>query len=569
MFIKSLSIKNLLSYGDQPVTIEFDRNIVTVIAGKNGQGKSGIIEALTFVLYGKSFRDIKKDLLINNINRKNVMVECALIGNNGASVLIRRGLKPSIFEIYEDGNLVAQSAESKDYQLYLERNILGMNFVTYTQTVIISKTKYTPFMRLRAGERRQFVESILNLEIFSAMQKIHHKTITETKESIADLKVQIQLNDKDISNKNESKNRYLYLLDRAKKESEQEIQTEISQLESDLGETESAFQNLKSRYDKSDYSAEYKNYTLLSDKKVKVIMEITSAKQELKKLNQKSDICHVCGNKIDISHIQLHIDETNKKIESASSLLGKIESKMESLFESYEKYNLQRENNSQIEIELKHVLSKKKSILQKIEQLKAKTFNTSGYDSEISDIDASLIKLNYKKEHFNSELTQKLLQLDDEVLCYDLLKDSGIKASIIQDTIPSINAIINEYLHKFGFFIVFSLDSEFNETIRIRNIDTLVYDSFSEGEKLRVDLALIFAWRRIALLKNGTSCNLLFFDEMTDSSMDDDGVEMFMRCLNSLDDTNTFIISHTPDKMDNYARGFIRINKVNGFSTLS
>lgn len=569
MYIKSITLKNFLSYGEIPVKIQFDRHVTNLLTGLNGQGKSSIIEGLTFVFYGKSFRDIKKDLLINTTNGKNSLTECELIGNNGKEVLIRRGIKPNIFEIYENGVLVNQNAESRDYQSYLETHIIGMNFITFTQTVIISKTRYTPFMKLKAGERRAFVESILNLSIFGDMQKLQAARLKNLKEEESNLKTDIKILDNDFANKIDSLKRYKAMVDKIKQESEDNIAEEISQLHSRIEDENKEIEKLKRQLDNTDYSVNANNYKKLENSLLSNQSKLDIHRNNLGKLNSKSDKCSMCGNKIDISHIETHKEDLNKKCEDIESLIIRIKAKMDELRPDYESFNNQQSHNYKIQTELKNCSRIIIIHEENISELKSKKLDTSEYDDTIVNLKTELLKMKSRIASLKAEYQEKLVEIDTNNYVYSLLKDSGIKAAIIQNSIPTINKIINEYLQKFGFFINFELDSEFNETIHVRGVNKLTYNSFSEGEKLRIDLSLILAWREISLLQSGMSSNLLFFDEITDASMDADGVELFIKAINALKNTNTWIISHTPEKLENYVRGFINLSKVDGFTTIN
>lgn len=568
MHIKSVSIKNFLSYGEVPIEYIFDRNNMTLITAENGKGKSSIICALTYVLFGKSFRDIKKDRLINSTNRKNMLVELMLIGKNGKNVRIRRGAKPNIFEIYEDDVLVDQHARNMDYQDYLETHIIGMNFITFAQTIIISKTRYTPFMKLKSGERRAFVESILNIEIFGDMQKLQSKRVSALKDEESNLRTDIKINDSTLKTKIESLKRFLVLVESAKKESLEATTIEIERIKAESDVLKREIESLKDKIDNTDYSDEYSKTEKLKTKRTEVVYKIKGFQADLAKMKDKSDKCHVCGSKMDISHVEAHIVSLTESIKSNQSLIGKIDEKIESYKESYDNHLSQKVSNQ----EIKYDISSKKSLIEgnnaRIEKLEGKTYDSSMYDSEISSVkqEARTIKEQLKTQ--NENLQSLLVDIDNNSFVHTILKDSGIKSSIIQNSIPAINQIINEYLHKFGFFISFELDSEFNETIYFKGVDDLGYNNFSEGEKLRVDLALILAWRQISLLQSGTSCNLLFFDEIVDASMDAEGVDLFSKCLSSLKDTNVWIITHTPEKIENYVRGYIKLDKIDGFTTV-
>ena len=568
LILKKLRSKNFLSYGESPVEFIIDKSNSTMINGKNSNGKSSIIDAITFGLYGKPFRDIKKDLLINNINKKNTIVEIDLIGINGKPYLIRRGLKPNIFEIYEDGKLVNQHAEVKEYQEYLENYILGMNFITFSQTVIISKTRYVPFMKLRSGERRQFVESILNIEVFGDMLKLQTKKISELKSEEISLQSELKINIATMSSKVESLKRLKVLLDQTKLASENQIKDDIKLLENKIQELDNKINILNESKDINDYSESVAKYEKFNKLLLSYESKLNVLKDELKKLESASDKCHVCGNKVDISHIETHVKECENKIAELSNSIIKIKNEIDKLQNVYDLANTQNNHNIKIDNEIKNYKFNISSFKSDIQRLSNKKIDTTEYDNQITILKNEIRLLKSNCDNQNRDLSQLLTDINTNNFVLSLLKDSGIKSAIIQNSIPIINKTINEYLHKFGFFITFELNSEFDETIYVRGVNTLVYSSFSEGEKLRIDLALIFAWRELSMMQSGLSCNLLFFDEMTDSSMDNEGVELFIKTINTFTNTNTWIITHTPEKLESYVRSIIEIEKYNGFSRI-
>lgn len=568
LILKKVRCKNILSYGENPVEFIIDKSNSTMINGTNGEGKSSIIDFITFGLYGKPFRDIKKDLLINNINKKNAIVEIDLIGINGKPYLIRRGLKPNIFEIYENGKLVNQHAEIKEYQDHLENYILGMNFITFSQTVIISKTRYVPFMKLKSGERRQFIESILNIEVFGDMLKLQTKKLSELKSEEISLHGELKINIATMSSKVESLKRLKVLLDQTKLASENQIKDDIKLLEDKIQELDNKINILTESKDINDYSESVTKYEKFNKLLLSYESKLNVLKDELKKLEATSDKCHVCGNDVDISHIELHVKECKNKIIELSNSINKIKNEIDKLQNMYDLASAQNNHNIKIDNEIKNYKFNISSFKSDIQRLSNKKIDTTEYDNQITLLKNEIRLLKSNCDNQNRDLSQLLTDINTNNFVLSLLKDSGIKSAIIQNSIPIINKTINEYLHKFGFFITFELNSEFDETIYVRGVNTLVYSSFSEGEKLRIDLALIFAWRELSMMQSGLSCNLLFFDEMTDSSMDNEGVELFIKTINTFTNTNTWIITHTPEKLESYVRSIIEIEKYNGFSRI-
>jgi len=569
MYIKSLDIKNFLSYGNVPTTYIFDKHNVTLIYAKNGKGKSSIIDALTFVCFGKAFRNIKKELLVNTENKKDCVVGCDLIGNNNKNVRIVRGIKPNRFEIYEDGKLVDQFAESKDYQNYLESYILGMNFITFVQTVIISKTKYTPFMRLKTPERRAFVESVLNIEVFGQMQKLQTKSVSTLKEDINSSEYELKIHTNNIQAELRILKNVVDMVNKSKAESATNRDREIQEAKDAITAKEREIEQLMSSIYEDDYLDDYNKKIALDKKNIEYDSKIKQIKSNIKTATQTEKTCSFCGGDVDISHVEDHLKTLNEDLNKAELLKFKITNKLVELNENFNLHVELKDKNNVIRSTVSRLNDDIEELEEKIDQIENRLVDTSEYDNQIADLKTKILAMKAEEKEMNQNLTDNRIKLDNHNLALSVLKDTGIKSAIINNSIPTINTIINDYLHKFGFYIRFTLNSDFEETIKYKTIDYLVYDSFSEGEKLRIDLALIFAWRKIAMIQSGTSCNLLFFDEITDASMDDEGVELFIKSLNSLTDTNTWIISHTPEKIESYVRGIINLDKVNGFTVIT
>lgn len=571
MYLKNVSIKNILSYGERPVTYQLDKNQLTLLTAKNGEGKSSVIEGITFALFGKPFRDIKKDQLINIANKKNGLVECNLIGNNGYDIKIIRGLKPNVFEIYENGKLVNQNSSAAEYQNYLETEILGMNFVTFSQTVVISKTKYIPFMRLKTGDRRTFVESILNLEVLGEMYKQQTKNVSNLKKEISNFEVDIKLTKSDLNNKSESISRLKKLVKSIESESKIKNQSEISELNDKINDLKNLSVTLKDQLSQNPYTDKLSKMSDIQNAKIKLEADISLLNHFLNKISVVKDKCHECGQNIEFDHDTHNkkINDVNAKVESKHKLLKSFSDKLNSLSEINILSNEFNNKQNDIKNKINNINKEINIYNSQILKLKNTTFDTTEYDKQLLTLNDEYNSINIKLKSMLEKYEIELSELDDHLLTLDLLKDSGIKSSIIQNSIPLINKFVNKYLQQFGFFIGFELDSEFNEKILVKGVQhALDYGSFSEGEKLRIDLALILAWRHISLLLSGTTCNLMFFDEITDASMDQEGVELFARAITTLDKSNVWIISHTPEKLESYARGYIRLNKVDGFTSI-
>lgn len=569
MKILSVSSQNFMSSGQLPIKIDLSRtNGITLISGKNGAGKSSITaDALSFVFFNKTIRKVPKALWVNDINNKNCCVTAHLLDDHNNEYMIKRGLKPNFLEIYINGKLKDQSAAKEDDQKFIEHNILGMNFNTFTKSVIISKTLYTPFMKLSASDRREFVESILNLTVFGDMLKIQSRKVIDLKKEETSISSLVRINNAKGQEKQSSITRIKNIQQEVLKSQSEQLEQEIEDVDTRKQQVTFEYTVLKSQLLEVDSTCNDKlnkfkvNQSRLSD-------EITKLKNSLLSLQESSQICNQCGNEYSKDHKQSHIDTITNDIDSKSKLLDSVNAAIEKQIEKVNQYNKDFEFNNSINVQLLALKSEAHSLLAREKDLKSKTIDTSTYDIEINAIQKELNDLNIELNEQISKLEAIKEEIDINDIVHELLKDGGIKTTIISKTIPLINKIINTYLQKFGFFIHFELDSEFNEYIRVRGNDKLIYESFSEGEKLRIDMALLLAWREVAMLQNSAVCNLLFLDELTDSSLDLDGAEFLGKALNDLPNTNTFIITHTPEKMATIARSELVFEKFEQFTRI-
>lgn len=562
-------MRNILSYGESPVTYTLDKSQTTMISAKNGAGKSSIIDAITFALYGKTFREIKKPQLVNSKNKKGLLVECKL-SSNGKSYTIKRGIKPNIFEIYEGDKLLDQNAKSAEYQDILEKNIIGMNFNTFKQNVIISKTRYTPFMKLSAAERRSFVESMMNLEVFGHMLKAQSKHVSFLKTEISELNHSIEICNIESKSNAESLNRYKALVDKIKQESLDALQQKKKSLSEKIESIQQSIVSESNNIDTTDYSKHVEKYNGSISLSQKYKYDKENLTKQLDILRNESDICSACGSKLESNqaHRDIHINEILTKISALDSNIVILDNNIHKLKPLVDSHNEQYSNNKIIQSKISSLKDELDKLNDELSSLDKVKLDTSEYDNEIDKIKDKIRSLITNNKSLKNDLQIKLSNLDDNEYALMLLKDSWIKSSIINEIIPSINIFINSYLQKFGFFIKFELNSEFEETIHLPGAEDLCYNNFSEGEKLRIDIAILLAWREMSLMKNNMSCNLLFFDEIVDASMDTDGVELFARAISSLKNTNVWNITHTPEKLENYMRSHIRLDKTDGFTII-
>ena len=567
IIFRKIKWKNFLSTGNNFTEIKLDNAPNTLVIGSNGAGKSTLLDALCFVLFGKPFRSINKPQLMNSINNKDCIVEIDFnLGNK--SFRIVRGIKPNVFEIYQDGVLVNQDAASRDYQEYLEKSILKLNYKSFTQIVILGSASFTPFMQLSAADRRAIIEELLDIQIFSAMNNIIKEKITINKDAITAIKHEIDL----------AQQKYdlqkLHTDEVDQNNAEKVIQYE-SAIQISLGEIQEIHANTANTTTKIEERLQLVSGKNQVETKLKTITKLESQiEANLSKYKkdisffQQNDNCPTCRQEIALGFKETEIANNNLKVTECEHGLRELEKK---LTEEQNKLN---------------IISEIQKEIQKLQILVA-TNNTAVIEKQkyIKTVEKQLEELNSNKESTAKEqqhlqelldcllkLQQDLRTLIEEKTYYDaasgLLKDTGIKTKIVKQYLPIINKLVNKYLASFDFFVNFNLDESFKETIKSRHRDEFTYASFSEGEKQKIDLALLFSWRAVAKLKNSANTNLLILDEVFDSSLDANGTEYLMTILQMLEGANVFVISHKGDVLQDKFRNVLRFEKVKNFSRI-
>jgi DNA repair exonuclease SbcCD ATPase subunit len=564
---KSVRWKNLLSTGSSFTEILLDRNTNTLVVGENGAGKSSVLDALCFVLYGKPFRKIKKDQLINSINGRDVVVEIEFEIYNKKYKIIR-GIKPTIFEIYQNDVLLDQDAASRDYQEYLEKNILRMNMKSFTQIVILGSSSFVPFMQLPAGIRREVIEDLLDIRIFSTMSVLLKDRVSSNKDDILTNKNEIQnsvdileLHEKQKKKNSEKKNELVIISNQRISE----LQFNINRANEEIAVVQSDIDNLL--IDIEDESKVINRISKIESLENDLESTKTKAKKTIK-FYEEHDNCPTCTQTIDALIKSRKIEERQSaldKISDALIVLGKELSETQNRYQEISKINRDiKDKQYRITNALSaSVLTDQReiSILQK-QISDTTTDKETETDIEIHQIENRLSELRLIKE-------QLLHKKELYELAGIILRDGGIKSRIIKQYIPIMNSLINKYLASMDFFVKFQLNESFEETILSRHRDDFTYDSFSEGEKMRIDLALLFTWRTIARMKNSANTNLLILDEVFDASLDANGCEEFLKLIHSLEDANVFVISHKGDILQDKFRSTIKFEKHKNFSRIS
>ncbi len=556
--------KNFLSTGNNFTEIQLDRNSTTLIIGENGAGKSTILDALCFGLFGKPFRNINKGQLLNSVNSGAALVEVEFrIGPKKIKVI--RGIKPNVFEIYINGNMYNQDANARDYQKYLEQQILKLNYRSFTQVVILGSSTFIPFMQLKARQRREVVEEILDIQIFSLMNILLKQQLKTISEDIREIDYSYNLTEEKI----DLQRKYINDMFMHKEKLINEKTILIS-----CNEEEVFKMKLDIKFHTENNNELLRQITdgdTVNDKHLK-LKDIQSQLKEKHRAHtrligffEKNEDCPTC---------QQHIDEVFKKdmIDTESKKSEKLVSGMEELKDELSKLSVRQKDIKDIANRIRenevHIAKENSSLVQ------LEKFNAT-LQTEIDQLENGEVNKNdhEKLEGLKKELagldTQKSKLREDQTYAEaarNMLQDTGIKTKIIKQYLPVMNKLINTYLTSMEFYVNFTLDENFNETIKSRYRDEFTYASFSEGEKMRIDLALLFTWRAVAKMKNSTNTNLLVLDEIFDSSLDGTGTDEFLKILNTLGDENVFVISHKQDALADKFRSTIKFEKVKNFS---
>ena len=565
---KTIRWKNFLSTGNAFTEMCLDCNHSTLIVGTNGAGKSTVLDAICFALFNKPFRKINKPQLVNAVNEKDCLVEIEFnIGSR--EYLIRRGIKPNVFEIYLNGNMLNQEASAAEQQKSLEQNILKLNYKSFTQVVILGSSTFVPFMQLTPNNRREVIEDLLDIKIFSTMNLILKDRIKVLKEQIRELDYKMEI----AKEKVQMQQRFIEDLKNQSKENNVQRRSEISKLQDEIvltrGENES---NLVTC---TKLQTELEEYDNVDDEHNKLRIYESKFADKFKKLRsdykffEKNDTCPTCKQSIDQelrTDKKTSITSSISELEIASSeLKGKLQKVQEDLQAKKNLLAQLQELNAQMVSNNKEISWKEQSI----EKLNEQIAKQEGGGANLKREQEKLKELAKEGMTIEKYMSTSKHDRDNHDVVVNMLKDTGIKANIIKKYLPVMNQLINRYLKELDFYVSFELDENFEETIKSRFRDEFSYASFSEGEKMRIDLALLFTWRTIAKMKNSANTNLLMLDEIFDSSLDSSGTDDFMKILKTFsEDTNVFVISHKPDVLQDKFERLLRVEKKQNFSTV-
>jgi DNA repair exonuclease SbcCD ATPase subunit len=553
IYFKDIRWKNLLSTGNQFTEVQLNKSSTTLIVGDNGSGKSTVLDALCFGLFNKPFRRITKPQLINSINNGGLLVEIEF-DYGSKSYKVRRGVKKNIFEIYVDGKRLNQDAKVTDQQEYLEKTILKLNYKSFTQIVLLGTAGFVPFMQLKSTDRRAIIEDLLDIQIFSVMNNLLKFKISENKDDVLSTEVKKEISTGNINTTQE-------LITDLKKTKSNQIQQNERDIDINEVEIDRLNTTIKELMDSISKDKTAQNLKELEGYQKGIERKMLSSEKEIE-FYEQNDTCSTCNQELGEEHKSKMIEEHHGTLHKSGSALLQLGNKIKDL-----------------ESHLDHVSKVQTTITTNQNQVQA----ISSYITKLKD----QIKEIEDREDDIDEKIQKLKDLKSELkLClekqeklsvqkqlyetaYVLLKDTGIKTRIIKQYLPIMNQLINKYLASMDFFVSFNLDEKFEEKIKSRHRDEFTYDSFSEGEKMRIDLALLFTWRTIAKMKNSVNTNLLILDEVFDSSLDANGTEEFLKIINKLaGNQNTFVISHKGDILLDKFKNVIKFEKYKNFSRI-
>ena len=567
---KSVKWKNFLSTGNNETKIDLDRSPSTLVVGQNGSGKSTMLDAISFGLFGKPHRSISKNQLVNSINKKHSIVEVEFsVGQHEFRIM--RGINPGKFEIWQNGNMINQASNARDYQKFLEQNILKLNHKSFHQIVVLGSSSFIPFMQLNAGNRRDVIEDLLDINIFSKMNNILKDKLSKLKEEIKDANYNLELTREKI----DLQRKYIREITEINTGQVDSKRGAIQEAEQEIKTLQAECQQASTFIDEHNDEAE-RLVKKLNDKKQSLMnykhqfeLQVQSTVKDAKFYEDNAE-CPTCEQEIGQVLRDKKINEAKAKAVKLKEALDDVATEATSVSNDIDDVN---ETVQEIRDKQQHIHTNNNTItrLQKdIKTLHNDINKLTGSEGDLGQANTKLDELFNQRDSIGDNKLKLMEDKSYSDAAAEMLKDTGIKTKVIKQYLPVMNKLVNQYLQVLDFFVSFNLDENFNEVIKSRHRDAFNYASFSEGEKQRIDLSLLFTWRQIAKMKNSTSTNLLILDETFDSSLDHDGIDNLMKILGTLeDDSNVFVISHKGDLLDGKFRSKIEFTKERNFSKVA
>ncbi len=557
--------KNFLSTGDNFTEILLNKSPTTLILGANGAGKSTVLDALTFGLFGKPFRKINKPQLTNSVNEKDCLIEIEFIVGK-TKYLIRRGIKPGIFEIYHNKKMINQDSKIKDYQKYLEDNIIKLNFKSFTQTVILGSATFVPFMQLSAKDRRDIIEDLLDIKIFSSMNEILKTRLVDHKDNVNQNSTERNLIDNKIHLQESS-------IEEIKKDRKKLIQSsrkKIEEYEFKINENDSCIEKLNAKIimlndTLTQLKPMQKKLSKMDSISAGLMSKIKTLKED-QEFFRDIDNCPTCKQDVDSSHKEMMISEKKDKQKEIETAIENFKTEYEVIRNRMDELLNIQSKVSGLTADITEKTSHNRGLKTSIKDYEREIKELEATDTSTANLRKELKKFALEKEKIERQREDLIEEREYLNVASTLLKDGGVKTSIVKYYLPIMNGLINKYLHQMDFYVNFTMDENFSENIKSRNRENFSYSSFSEGEKMRIDLALLFTWREVAKMKNSVNTNLLILDEVFDSSLDNNGTDEFLKLLNELGGNNVFVISHKGEILYDKFRSIIKFDKVKNFS---
>ena len=568
LHFEKLRWKNFLSTGNVYTEIHLDRSPSTVVVGENGSGKSTMLDALCWVLFNKPFRQVRMLQLINTVNGKDTRAEVEFhVGSVNYKIV--RGYKPSVFEIWKNGELMPQPGNVKDYQAILEEQILKLNYKSFTQVVILGSATFTPFMQLSVRDRREVIEDLLDIQIFSQMNTLLRDRMSKNKNDITDIEYKVEL----IENKIEVQQQYL-------RQVKSDIGEEIKEYEEMIASAQQTNANTNIHISQTEEKIQthfdtINDHTKVQNKSEKVsdllskLHDKEHSSSKTLKFFESHDNCPTCDQIIAAQIKEEKIEKTQSIISKTTDAISELQKQNDQLHSRLEQINATQTTITELQQQISSMQSDIKHVDKSISQYTKKIDSLNDRMGEEKTFDVEIDKLNVDHKSLSADREQLVNSRVVLDFAGKMLKDGGIKTKIIRQYVPIINKLVNKYLASMDFFVDFTLDEQFNEVIRSRHRDEFSYASFSEGEKARIDLSLMLTWRAVAKLKNSVNTNLLILDEVFDGSLDANGSEILMNLFREMTGTNIFVISHKSDQMVDKFRSMIKFEKVKSYSRIS